>query len=322
MNGKNKIYMKEWLKIREMSLEPILKWAGGKRSLISEIMALFPPDYRARRYHEPFFGGGAVFFKIMPKSGTINDINNRLMNFYTVVRDHPEKLIEMANQYKHDKETYYKLRDRFNQPGLSNIKDASLLLYLNKTAYNGLYRVNSSGGFNVPFGRYKNPNIVPEERIRAVSRILKNVKIYNNDFSYVVDYAEKGDLCYFDPPYQPVSSTANFTSYSSDGFDFTDQIRLCKTCLDLDSNGVYFILSNSFVSEIIDLYIDIDSFRVEVVQANRAISSKVSTRGPIYEILVTNIPKEISIGDIVIQYRFKRLKKESNFDNIIKFTPK
>ena len=277
-------------------MNPILKWAGGKRRLIPEIIALFPSDYRKRTYHEPFLGGGAVFFKIKPKSGTINDINQRLMRFYEVVRDTPEELIEMASQYPYDEETFYKLRDRFNQPGLSKIEEASLLLYLNKTAYNGLYRVNSKGEFNVPFGKYRNPTIVPKRRILTASKNLKNVNILCTDFSYITKYANRGELCYLDPPYQPISSTANFTSYSSDGFDFSDQMRLRDACVELHDKGVYFVLSNGYAKEIINLYEEINPFLIETVKAKRSISSKASTRGPVNEILVTNIPKELSKG--------------------------
>jgi DNA adenine methylase len=279
-------------------MDPILKWAGGKKRLTKEIISLLPSDYKKRRYHEPFFGGGALFFKIKPNSGTINDINKRLMNFYKVVRDDPEGLIEKASQYVYDKETYYRLRDRFKQFSLSDLEDACLLLYLNKTAYNGLYRVNSNGDFNVPFGRYVNPTIVPKSLIREASEILKKMDVFCTDFSYVTKYANEGDVCYLDPPYQPISSTANFTSYSSDGFDFSDQIRLRDVCIELHEKGVYFVLSNSYVEEIIGLYEEIKLFRLQIntIRANRVISSKASTRGEVKEILVTNIPKELSIG--------------------------
>ena len=271
--------------------DPILKWAGGKRQLIPRILAIFPKDYKQKTYHEPFFGGGALFFKIKPKQGSINDVNPRLMNFYRVVRDCPDELIELAKTYRHGKEEFYRLRDRFNEPGLSDIEDASLLLYLNKTAFNGLYRVNSKGKFNVPFGRYKNPLIVDERRISKASKILKNVDVLCTDFTYVIDYSKEGDLCYFDPPYLPVSDTADFTSYSKDGFNFSDQIRLRDTCVRLDKKGVLFVLSNSYVETLVDKYLDVDNFRVEVVQANRAINSKGDMRGPVDEILVTNINK-------------------------------
>ena len=166
-------------------VNPILKWAGGKRQLIPEIINLFPNDYKQRTYHEPFFGSGAVFFKIKPKKGSINDINSRLMNFYKIVRDKPEELIKEAGKYPYHKSTYYKLRDHFNNDELDPVEEAALLLYFNKTGFNGLYRENSKGEFNVPFGRYKNPTIVPENKIRKASKILKNIEILNQDFSYV-----------------------------------------------------------------------------------------------------------------------------------------
>lgn len=275
-------------------VEPVLKWAGGKRQLLPDILRLFPVDYKKRVYHEPFVGGGAVFFKIRPRAGSINDINSRLMNFYRVVRDQPEQLIKRASIYPYDEAAYYTLRNRFNQRDLSALDAAALLLYLNKTAYNGLYRVNSQGEFNVPFGRYKNPTIVSKQRIRSASKILKNVELFDKDFSYVLDYARKGDLCYFDPPYQPISETANFTSYAAEGFALPEQERLRDVCVELDEAGVLFVLSNSYAQPVQQLYREKETFRVETVQAKRAISSKAKTRGPINEILVTNIPPHTS----------------------------
>jgi DNA adenine methylase len=271
---------------------PILKWAGGKRTLIPDIIDLFPVDFKDRPYHEPFFGGGAVFFKIKPKTGTINDINSRLMNFYRVVKDNPHELISEAGKYSYDEKSYYNLRDRFNQPDLSKIEYAALLLYLNKTAFNGLYRVNSKGKFNVPFGRYKNPTIVPKKRILTASKILKKVEIHNEDFSYVLDKANKGELCYLDPPYQPISDTANFTSYSEEGFDFIEQRRLRDLCINLNEKEVFFVLSNSHSEPIEQLYLEVKEFTMRTVKAKRVISSKASTRGSIDEILVTNIPEK------------------------------
>ena len=277
-------------------VEPILKWAGGKRSLIPNIIALLPTDYKVRAYHEPFFGGGALFFTLKPADGSINDINPRLINFYKVVRDNPEELIEQALQYRYEKDTFYQLRNHYNKALLSPIEDAALTLYLNKTAFNGLYRVNSKGEFNVPFGRYSNPTIVDKDRIRVASRLLQNIEILQKDFSYVVERAEKDSICYFDPPYLPVSNTANFTSYSQDGFTWNDQIRLRDTCVKLHEKGVFFVLSNSYVEKLIDYYRDIDEFRIHVVKANRAINSKATSRGPVNEALITNIPEEMSKG--------------------------
>lgn len=275
-------------------VEPILKWAGGKRNLIPEILNLFPVDFKERPYHEPFIGGGAVFFKIRPKFGSINDVNSHLMIFYNVVRDKPRELITKASQYPYDEKTYYKLRDRFNQPNITDTERAALLLYLNKTAYNGLYRVNSKGEFNVPFGRYINPTIVNKKRILTASKILNSVEHFNEDFSYVLDKANEGDLCYFDPPYQPISKTANFTSYSDQGFDLRDQKHLRDLCIELDTKRVLFVLSNSYATPVRKLYTNINDFKIKIVQANRIISSKASTRGAVNEILVTNIPKEVS----------------------------
>lgn len=275
-------------------MDPILKWAGGKRRLIPEIILRFPSNYKKINYHEPFFGGGAVFFKITPEKGSINDINVKLMNFYEVVRDNPQELIEMASKYSYDEEEYYRNRYRFNDSSILKIESAALLLYLNKTAFNGLYRENSKGEFNVPFGKYKNPTIVPKKKILAASYFLKKINILCKDFSYVLDYAEEGDLCYFDPPYEPISHTSDFTSYSSDGFNYKEQIRLRDVCIELDNKKVYFILSNSYNLKIIELYDGVESFRIEEVINNRMISSKASTRGKIKEILVTNIPIEMT----------------------------
>jgi DNA adenine methylase len=270
---------------------PVLKWAGGKRELLPKIHANLPQDYRSRRYHEPFLGGGAVFFWLKPKKGSINDVNGRLMNFYRVLRDEPEALISEAKKHPYNKEAYYKLRDRFNQKENTSIEEAALFLYFNKTAYNGLYRENSKGEFNVPFGSYKKPTIVHERRLLQANRVLKGIEIVNDDFSYVLNVAREGDICYLDPPYQPISKTSNFTDYSKDGFDFSDQQRLQDMCLELHEMGVIFVLSNSYSDPVRELYEGIEVFRVEKVSAKRVISSNATTRGRINEILVTNFTK-------------------------------
>ncbi|WP_175059068.1 DNA adenine methylase [Thermococcus sp. 2319x1] len=284
-------------------VEPVLKWAGGKRQLLPQIMQLMPRDFKDRTFHEPFFGGGAVTFYIEPKSGTINDINPKLINFYVVLRDFVDELIEDAKQHKNEKEYYYRARAEFNRIvregfEIPNIRLASLLLYLNKTAYNGLYRENKKGEFNVPFGRYKNPTIVDEKRLRQASKVLKNLKIYNTDFSYILDVAKAGDVVYFDPPYHPISETAKFTQYSKEDFSHEDQVRLRDVCLELHERGVFFILSNSYAPPVRKLYEEIKDFDVITVYAKRAINSKADRRGPVKEILVTNIPKESRIGTL------------------------
>ncbi len=262
----------------------ILKWAGGKRSLVQAILATFPPGYEGRAYHEPFLGGGAVFFTVKPDRGTVNDVNPRLTNFYGVVRDEPDALIGEASKYNYDKETYYRLRDRFNEGGLTPVEDAAILLYLNKTGYNGLYRVNSKGIYNVPFGTYKNPRIVPREDIYAASETLRRVELRCEDFSYLLDEAREGDLVYLDPPYEPLSRTSNFNTYSPAGFPWGEQVRLGETIRELDARGILFVLSNSEPTA--GLY---EGYDVEFVEANRSINTRTERRGPVREIIVTNI---------------------------------
>ncbi len=264
---------------------PILKWAGGKRGLADAILGQFPSDYRSRRYHEPFLGGGAVFFAVRPTQGTVNDVNPRLVNFYRVVRDSPMELIEEAKRYSYDKETYYGLRDRFNSGGLTPVEDAALLLYLNKTGYNGLYRVNSRGEFNVPFGTYRNPTVANDAEIKEASELLRRVDILCEDFSYILSATQGGDLVYLDPPYEPLSKTSNFNTYSPPGFPWSEQERLARTVRELDARGVFFVLSNNSLAR--SLY---EGFRVTVVRATRSINTKADLRGPVEEIIVSNVP--------------------------------
>jgi len=236
-----------------------------------------------------------------PKMGTINDINPKLINFYVVVRDHVDELIEDAKKHKNEKEYFYKARAEFNEIvrngfEIPNIRLASLLLYLNKTAFNGLYRENRKGEFNVPFGRYKNPKIVDEERLRKASEVLKKLDIYNEDFTYILRVVKPGDLVYFDPPYHPVSETASFTSYSKEDFSKEDQERLRDVCLELHEKGVYFILSNSYVKPVRELYEGIEGFEILKIYAKRPINSKADRRGEVPEMLVTNVPTELQMG--------------------------
>ena len=270
-------------------MRPLLKWAGGKRSLVKKIVDLFPDDYQGRRYHEPFFGGGAVFFQIEPLEGSINDINPRLMNFYHVVRDKPEELIEEASRYRYDEKEYYARRELYNSRGLSDVEYAALLLYLNKTAYNGLYRVNSKGEFNVPFGRYVDPAIVKPRSIARASRLLRNVEIRSEEFSYILEVAREGDVCYLDPPYHPASETANFTDYASKGFGIDDQERLRDICIELDGRNVALVLSNSDTEVVRELYGGVPGFGMVSLRTRRMISSKVSSRGSGHDLLITNI---------------------------------
>lgn len=292
-------------------VSPILKWAGGKRQLLDELYSRFPNTYT--HYHEPFFGGGALFFDIEPEDGTINDTNSRLINFYRQVRDQPEELITLLQSFadpesdsdnnrrfantnrkgKEIKNYYYQQRELFNNRPYDDeydeLEEAALLLYLNRTCYNGLYRENNSGGFNVPIGRYSNPDWVRAEEIRKASRVLENSKIRNTGFEYVTEVAEDGDLVYFDPPYEPMSPTAYFTNYSAEGFGKADQERLRDIVQELDNRGVNVILSNSGV--MYEMY-DEAGFYVEVEGATRAINSDAENRDEVDEIIATNVPPE------------------------------
>lgn len=273
-------------------VEPILKWAGGKRQLLSDITGLFPTTYEA--YHEPFVGGGAVFFHLDPDAGTINDLNARLTTFYEVVRDRPDELIEENKTHEHSEEYFYEARSEFNEflsesPSTreARVREASLLLFLNRTCFNGLYRENSDGEFNVSFGRYTNPDWVQEQRIRKASRTLQGTQVFNTGFEYVLEEASSGDLVYFDPPYEPVSKTADFNSYHADGFDRDDQRRLRDTAVELTEQNVSVLISNS--PPVTELYKEYDDFSVTYVDATRAINSDANNRGEVAEVLITNV---------------------------------
>ena len=291
-------------------VEPILKWAGGKRQLLDALYARFPESFD--RYHEPFVGGGALFFDLEPASGTINDVNPRLVSLYDRVRDEPDRLIERLESFaapdsdpdpelpyaettQRGREVgsyYYQQRARFNDRPYTGeydpLEEAALFVYLNRTCYNGLYRENADGGFNVPVGRYADPDWVKRDRIRRASEALEGVEVSNRDFEYVLDAADPGDLVYFDPPYEPMSPTADFTAYSADGFDREDQERLVETARTLDDRGVNVIVSNSGVTY--DRYVEA-GFHVDTVDATRAINSDADGRDAVDEVIATNVPE-------------------------------
>lgn len=267
--------------------KPIIKWAGGKRQLIKELKNLMPNRYE--RYFEPFIGGGALFFELKPINAFINDYNEELINLYKVVRDNPEKLIEDVCKHQNESEYYYKTRaldrDIKKFKKLTDIKRASRFLYLNKTGFNGLYRVNSKGECNVPFGRYKNPNYCEPVNVKACSELLHNTEISNGNFEIIKEKVKKGDFVYFDPPYVPLNSSSNFTGYTDKGFDEDMQFRLRELCDYIDSIGAYFMLSNSYTDYILELY---KTYTIHTVEASRHINSKASGRGKIKEVIVIN----------------------------------
>ncbi|MGG0716978.1 DNA adenine methylase [Robertmurraya massiliosenegalensis] len=277
--------------VKSIGPQPFLKWAGGKRQLLPEIRKYIPEEMGT--YFEPFIGAGAVLLDLQPKKAVFNDINIELVNVYQVVMNDVDALIEELKKHENgnDSDYFYEIRhlDRSKEDyaKLSPVEKAARMIYLNKTCFNGLYRVNSKGQFNVPFGKYKNPQIVNEPVLRAVHHYLSTseITILNTDFEKVVESAKEGDFVYFDPPYDPVSDTSSFTSYSLDGFKREDQLRLRDLCVELNKKGCKFMLSNSATDFIKDIY---QEFYIEIVSATRSINSVASKRGKIDEVLVMN----------------------------------
>jgi len=273
-------------------LRPFVKWAGGKRQLLYEIGKRLPESWNT--YYEPFVGGGALLVNLQNEErisrAVISDLNSELINLYNVVKKNPDTLIDALSgkEFENNEDAFRNLKHEFNTltglPG-NDIRRAVLLIYLNKHGYNGLWRVNSQGKFNVPFGRYPKGNMPTEHSILKFSKMLKNVKILNRDFEQVVKSATKGDFVYFDPPYHPVSKTASFTDYNLNGFTFDDQIRLANVFKTLSKKGVRLMLSNSKVSEIEDLF---PGFTIDTVEAKRFINCNGKRRSGTKEIIVTN----------------------------------
>lgn len=263
-----------------------MKWAGGKGQLLKAFEAYYPETFK--RYFEPFIGGGAVYFELgskVPKlRATISDYNDELINAYQTVQGCVEELILELRKHQNDSEHFYKVR-ALDTTKLSPIARAARLIYLNKTCFNGLYRVNRSGQFNVPFGKYKNPRIVDETNLRMASELLQNTEIYCCGFDDTLKRAKKGDFVYLDPPYQPISTTSNFTSYTAKSFSAHDQERLADFVQRLHKRGCYVMVSNSDNELITSLYRD---FNIHRVLATRAINCKGNLRGRISELVITN----------------------------------
>lgn len=268
---------------------PVVKWVGGKRQLLPQILPLIPK--RMTAYCEPFLGGGAVLFALQPRRALVNDLNQDLITVYRVIREDADALIDHLSRHENTPEYFYRIRDldrdKDAYAALSDVEKASRLLYLNKTCYNGLFRVNASGSFNSPYGHYRRPNIVNEQTIRGVSRYFNSCDItfFSGDFAAVLEQVPEGGFVYLDPPYDPVSDTASFTGYNRGGFGREEQVRLKECCDALTARGVKFLLSNSATPFIRELY---SSYRVSIVQARRAVNSVASRRGAIEEVLVRN----------------------------------
>jgi len=279
-------------KITFKNTQPFVKWVGGKRGLLSQIIPFLPEKFN--NYFEPFVGGGALFFelfsqgKLENKKAYLFDINSELINAYEIVRDNPSDLIKLLKEFKqkHNKEFFYEIREKDRDADFKKLDKtfrAARFIYLNKTCFNGMYRVNKKGFYNVPMGSYKDPRICDEETLLNASSALQNAVIKNCSYDEVLKYAQKDDLVYFDPPYYPLSETSNFTAYNEFNFLKEEQIKLYETFKILASKDVNVLLSNSDCEFINELY---NEFEINHIMANRFINSKSCSRGKIKEVLV------------------------------------
>ena len=277
--------------IRALSPRPFLKWVGGKNQLIQQYLPHFPESYR--RYYEPFVGGGAIFFRLQPQQSFLADINIELVNVYRCVKEQVEELITLLEDHQalHGQEHFYAVRsqltisDDWFLEG-NNLERAARLIYLNKTCFNGLYRENSKGQFNVPIGSYEKPTICDSELLRVASSALQSAQIERSSFDAVLSHAKSPeDFVYFDPPYYPISSTSKFTSYSRYSFSEADQIRLKEVFAELSDRGVKVMLSNSDCPFVRELF---QKFNIHTINATRNINCNAEKRGKITEVLVTS----------------------------------
>ncbi len=300
----------KYIRQTSKTAKPFIKWAGGKSQLLAEIDNVIPENLKFSEftYIEPFVGGGAVLFWILQKypnikKAVINDINTDLTNSYITIKENVEELIlllrnwekeyhSLKDNLKEKKAYYYSKRKLFNSRISDKTTQTALFIFLNRTCFNGLYRVNRKNEFNVPIGSYKTPMICDEDNLRTVSEVLQKVTILNGDFEETLKYAENNTLFYFDPPYKPLSETSSFNSYAKDEFDDSEQIRLAKFCEKIDVLGYQWILSNSDVkgknpndSFFDELY---SKFNIKRVLARRNINSNPNKRGVLTELLITN----------------------------------
>ena len=268
-------------------MKPFLKWVGGKRQLLPDIEPRIPASFQ--RYVEPFVGGGAVFFHLQPATGWINDLNPELVNCYQVVRDDVEALIAHLQQHIYEKDYYLEQRSLDRGAGglsaLSEVARASRFIYLNRTGFNGMYRVNAKGQFNVPFGRYKNPKIVDAPGLRACSAALRSVKITNLSYADVLAECGAGDFVYLDPPYVPLTQTSNFTQYADGGFDEAAQRDLAASLHHLNQRKIPFLASNAYAPLVLEIY---EGLNIDIVYAKRAINSDATKRDAVREVLISN----------------------------------
>ncbi len=282
-------------------VRPVLKWAGGKSQLLPELVRRVPYDFVC--YHEPFVGGGALFFELSRQGrlthSYISDINETLIDVYLALRDDVDEVVALLREHRYERSYYYRVR-ALRPESLSLAARAARAIYLNRTCYNGLYRENRAGHFNVPFGRYTNPTICDEANLRAASEALRNAHISCRPFSSVLDFAHPGDFVYFDPPYHPLSPTSNFTSYDRNGFDRADQVELRGVLDELTRRHVKFMLSNSDTEFTRDLY---RGYHLSTVSATRAINSKGDSRGKVTELIACNYEVEEMVQRALLERR-------------------
>ncbi|MCU0661056.1 MAG: DNA adenine methylase [Myxococcota bacterium] len=261
---------------------PFLKWVGGKGQLVSRLRELLPSGFH--HYFEPFVGGGALFFDVKPGKATLSDLNHELMACYEVVQNDVAGLIAMLADYVYDKDRYYEVRS-WDPQNLEPTARCARTIYLNKTGFNGLYRVNSKGLFNVPFGRHVSPTLCDEKNLRACAKALQGVTLACKPFEHVLEAARSGDFVYFDPPYIPVSRSANFTAYARNGFDMNDQEKLAQVFDELAQRNVNVMLSNSDVPWMHERYA---RHTVRLIRARRNVNCNSASRGAINEVVVTS----------------------------------
>jgi DNA adenine methylase len=260
---------------------PFIKWVGGKRQLLSSLEPRVPSRFNS--YHEPFVGGGALFFHLLPENAVLSDTNERLVRTYRGIRDAVEDVVTLLSSYPHDRDFFLQMRT-VDIDAKSDVEVAAWFIYLNRTGFNGLYRVNRNNVYNVPFGDYDNPTICDADNLRACARALKHADIRHASFESVLDRARPGDFVYFDPPYVPLSASSSFTAYTSGGFGMAEQEKLRDVARDLKARGVRVLLSNSSAPDVYRLYED--GFELAEVGATRAINCKGSGRGRIQELII------------------------------------
>ena len=275
-------------------MKPLLKWAGGKRQIADELFSYFPVDWNKGTYIEPFIGGGAMFLFLAPERALIADLNIRLFGFYSHIKNSPDEvfngIFEISKSFNESpleakKDFYLELRSKYNSSEVSSVESAILLYSLNKLCFNGLYRENSKGFFNVPFGQKKSFPALERQDFESASTLLQNATISNSDFEGTLSHAVAGDFVYLDPPYIPIDATSSFTSYHADGFGLSDQARLAQRMIELKESNIKAMCSNSDTPLSREVY---GNLNIKTIQAPRMVSARASGRGSVSELVITN----------------------------------